>query len=91
MRDILVLFVHLVVAFALLTRPGGIRSVVAAATNALGAGFQGDPFDRAIAATAIALNLTLITADPAVRDARACADEYYPFRHIALLSGGGEV
>ena len=39
---------------------------IAVKTNELPAGFQGDPFDRAIAATAALLNLTLITTDPAI-------------------------
>lgn len=42
--------------------------------------FQGDPFDRTIVATASVLKLTLITADPAIRDADRCAVEYYPFK-----------
>lgn len=49
-------------------------------TNALPPGFQGDPFDRAIVATARCLDLTLITADTAIRDADVCRVEYYPFR-----------
>jgi len=53
---------------------------IAVKTNELPAGFQGDPFDRTIAATAALLNLTLITTDPAIRDAKVCAVEYYPFR-----------
>jgi PIN domain nuclease of toxin-antitoxin system len=53
---------------------------IAAQTNQLPAGFHGDPFDRTIVATAVVLNLTLVTADPAIRDAHACAVEYYPFR-----------
>ena len=40
----------------------------------------GRTFDRTIVATAAALNLTLLTADPAIRAARACAVEYYPFK-----------
>lgn len=53
---------------------------IAARTNDLPADFPGDPFDRTIVATAAIHELTLITADPAIRDARACAVEYYPFR-----------
>jgi PIN domain nuclease of toxin-antitoxin system len=53
---------------------------VALKTNELPASFQGDPFDRTIVATAAVLGLTLITADPAIRDARACRVEYYPFK-----------
>jgi PIN domain nuclease of toxin-antitoxin system len=53
---------------------------IAAKTNQFPEDFAGDPFDRAIVATAAMLNLTLITADPAIRDAKACSVEYYPFR-----------
>jgi PIN domain nuclease of toxin-antitoxin system len=53
-------------------------------TNELPEDFPGDPFDRAIVAMAAVLNLTLITADPAIRDARACAFEFYPFRRRPL-------
>ncbi len=53
---------------------------IAVATNDLPPEFPGDPFDRTIAATARVLNLTLITADPVLRDARFCRVEYYPFR-----------
>lgn len=53
---------------------------IADATNALGDVFHGDPFDRAIVATARVHNLTLITADRAIRDAGACPVEFYPFR-----------
>lgn len=53
---------------------------IAARTNELPDDFPGDPFDRTIVATAAVLNLTLITADPAIRDARACTVEYYPFK-----------
>lgn len=49
-------------------------------TNELPKDFPGDPFDRSIVATAAILNLTLITADPAIRDAEACAVEYYSFK-----------
>jgi hypothetical protein len=49
-------------------------------TNELPADFQGDPFDRTIAATAAILHLTLITTDSAIRDARVCEVKYYPFR-----------
>ena len=54
--------------------------VIAARTNDLPADFPGDPFDRTIIATAAVLNLTLVTTDPIIRDARACAVEYYPFK-----------
>ena len=57
-----------------------LTPAIAARTNALPEDFPGDPFDRAIVATAAILNLTLITADPAIRDARACSVEYYPFK-----------
>jgi PIN domain nuclease of toxin-antitoxin system len=57
-----------------------LTPAIAAATNDLPQDFPGDPFDRTIVATAVALNLTLITADVAIRDARVCAVEYYPFR-----------
>lgn len=57
-----------------------LTPVIAARTNELPEGFPGDPFDRTIVATAAVLNLTLITADPAIRDARTCAVEYYPFK-----------
>ncbi len=56
-----------------------LTPAIAARTNQLPASFPGDPFDRTIVATAAALNLTLVTADPAIRKARACAVEYYPF------------
>jgi PIN domain nuclease of toxin-antitoxin system len=57
-----------------------LTPAIAAGTNDLPEDFPGDPFDRTIVATATLLNLTLITADPAIRDARACAVEYYPFK-----------
>jgi PIN domain nuclease of toxin-antitoxin system len=57
-----------------------LTPAIAAGTNELPAGFPGDPFDRTIVATAAVLDLTLITADVAIRDARACAVEYYPFK-----------
>ena len=57
-----------------------LTPAIAIGTNRLPDRFQGDPFDRAIVATAAALDLTLITCDPAIRDARACAVEYYPFK-----------
>jgi PIN domain nuclease of toxin-antitoxin system len=57
-----------------------LTPAVAAHTNELSTDFPGDPFDRTIVATAAVLNLTLITPDPALRDARACAVEYYPFK-----------
>lgn len=57
-----------------------LTPAVAARTNELPASFPGDPFDRTIIATAAVNDLTLITTDPAIRDARACAVEYYPFK-----------
>ena len=57
---------------------------IAAATNDLPGGFPGDPFDRVIAATAKVLNLTLITCDAAIRDARFCKVEFYPFKPSRL-------
>ncbi|TMB48495.1 MAG: type II toxin-antitoxin system VapC family toxin [Deltaproteobacteria bacterium] len=53
---------------------------IAVKTNELGEDFPGDPFDRTIVATAAVLNLKLITADPAIRDAKKCAVEYYAFK-----------
>jgi len=57
-----------------------LTAAIAIRTNQLPDAFQGDPFDRTIVATAAALDLTVITSDPAIRDARACAVEYYPFK-----------
>ena len=57
-----------------------LTPAIAAGTNELPSGFPGDPFDRTIVATAALLDLTLITADPAIRDAPACVVEYYPFK-----------
>jgi PIN domain nuclease of toxin-antitoxin system len=57
-----------------------LTPAIAGTTNNLGAGFQGDPFDRTIVATAAALDLTLITSDEAIRDSHACRVEYYPFK-----------
>ena len=59
-----------------------LRPAIAVKTNELPADFPGDPFDRTIIATAAVLNLTLITTDPTIRDADACAVEYYPFRPV---------
>jgi PIN domain nuclease of toxin-antitoxin system len=53
---------------------------IACLTNELPKSFPGDPFDRAIVATARALGLTLVTPDPEMRDAGFCLVEYYPFR-----------
>ena len=57
-----------------------LTPAIAARTNSLPEDFPGDPFDRTIAATAAALNLTLITTDPAIRDARVCPVEYYAYK-----------
>lgn len=57
-----------------------LTPAIAARTNELPGDFPGDPFDRTIIATAAVLNLTLITTDPAIRDAGACTVEYYPFK-----------
>jgi PIN domain nuclease of toxin-antitoxin system len=57
-----------------------LTPAIAVRTNDLPPDFPGDPFDRTIVATAAVLNLTLITADAAIRDARACPVEYYPFK-----------
>jgi PIN domain nuclease of toxin-antitoxin system len=57
-----------------------LTPAIAVKTNELRADFPGDPFDRTLVATAAALNLKLITADPAIRDAKMCAVEYYPFK-----------
>jgi PIN domain nuclease of toxin-antitoxin system len=57
-----------------------LTPAIATKTNELAANFPGDPFDRTILATAVAHDLTIITADPAIRDADACPVEYYPFK-----------
>ncbi|HWF19663.1 MAG TPA: type II toxin-antitoxin system VapC family toxin [Verrucomicrobiae bacterium] len=57
-----------------------LTPAIASKTSALPEQFHGDPFDRTIVATAAVLKLTLITADPAIRDAKLCPVEYYPFR-----------
>ena len=46
-----------------------LTSAIATKTNQLPASFPGDPFDRTIVATAAVLDLKLVTADPAIRDA----------------------
>ncbi len=56
-----------------------LTPAIAAKTNDL-KDFHGDPFDRTIVATAATLNLTLITSDSAIRDAKQCAVEFYPFK-----------
>lgn len=57
-----------------------LTPAVAAATNDLPREFQGDPFDRTIAATAKVLKLTLITPDRRIRESGFCKVEYYPFK-----------
>jgi PIN domain nuclease of toxin-antitoxin system len=57
-----------------------LAPAIAASTNELPADFPGDPFDRTIIATAALLHLTLITTDPAIRDAGACDVECYQFK-----------
>ncbi len=57
-----------------------VTPAIAVKTNDLGRDFPGDPFDRVIVATAAVLSLTLVTADPAIRDAKMCEVEYYPFK-----------
>jgi PIN domain nuclease of toxin-antitoxin system len=57
-----------------------LTPAIAAATNDLPENFPGDPFDRVIAATAKVMNLTLVTCDSAIRDARFCKVEFYPFK-----------
>lgn len=57
-----------------------LTPAIAIKSNDLGSGFQGDPFDRTIVATAAVLDFALITADPVIRDSRACRVEYYPFK-----------
>jgi PIN domain nuclease of toxin-antitoxin system len=57
-----------------------LTPAIALKTNALPEAFHGDPFDRTIVATAAAVRATLITSDPGIRDAEACAVEYFPFR-----------
>lgn len=57
-----------------------LTPAIASKTNDLPHDFPGDPFDRTIMATASLRGLTIITTDPAIRDAGACAVEYYPFK-----------
>lgn len=64
-----------------------LTPAIAARTNALPSEFPGDPFDRTIIATAAVLDLTLITTDLAIRDAQACAVEYYPFKPVRRRKG----
>jgi PIN domain nuclease of toxin-antitoxin system len=57
---------------------------IATATNELPEHFPGDPFDRVIAAAAKVTDATLITCDVAIRDARFCKVEFYPFKPSRL-------
>jgi PIN domain nuclease of toxin-antitoxin system len=57
-----------------------LTPAIASRTNDLSRGFHGDPFDRTIVATAATLGLTLITTDSAIRDAKQCAVEFFPFK-----------
>ena len=58
-----------------------LSAAVALETNALPAAFNGDPFDRTVAATARVLGLVPITTDAQMRDhAGLVAVEYYPFK-----------
>jgi PIN domain nuclease of toxin-antitoxin system len=57
-----------------------LTPAIAAKTNDLAKEFHGDPFDRTIVATAATLNLTLITTDTAIRDAKQCDVEFYDFK-----------
>src|ERR1017187_4503594 len=59
---------------------------IASATNDLPENFPGDPFDRVIAATAKVTDLVLVTCDRAIRDARFCKEEYYPFKPSRRLT-----
>lgn len=64
-----------------------LTPAIAARTNQLSRSFQGDPFDRTIVATASILNLTLITTDSAIRDAKECAVEYYAYKPLRPHKG----
>jgi PIN domain nuclease of toxin-antitoxin system len=58
-----------------------LSAAVALETNALPALFNGDPFDRTVAATARVLGLVPITTDAQLRDhAGLVAVEFYPFK-----------
>ena len=61
-----------------------VTPAIAVGTNEVPKDFPGDPFDRTIVATAAVMNLTLITADHAIRESRACSVEYYPFKASRL-------
>ena len=58
-----------------------ISAAVALETNALPSEFNGDPFDRTVAATARVFQLVPITTDPQIRDQSGIDPvEYYPFK-----------
>jgi PIN domain nuclease of toxin-antitoxin system len=57
-----------------------LNATIAARTNDFPKNFPADPFDRTIVATAVSLDLTLITTDTAIRDAAKCGVEFYPFK-----------
>ena len=61
-----------------------LTPTIARLTNDLPDEFQGDPFDRTIAATGRALKLVLVTADRKIRDAKFCEVEFYPFKPSRL-------
>lgn len=61
-----------------------ITPEIAALTSRFPQGFPSDPFDRTIVSTASVMNLTLITPDKHIRDARFCSVEFYPFRPSRL-------
>ena len=65
-----------------------LTGAIAIAANDLG-DFHGDPFDRTIVATAAVMDLTLITSDPAIRDAGQCELAYYPFKPSRSHRGRG--
>ena len=58
-----------------------LSAAVALESNALPAAFNGDPFDRTVAASARVLGLVPITTDAQMRDhAGLVPVEYYPFK-----------
>jgi len=67
-------------------QPLELTADVAALTNEFPEEFQGDPFDRTIAATARLHRLTLITSDVKIRDAHFCEVEFFPFKPLRLES-----
>jgi hypothetical protein len=54
----------------------GLTPAIAVKANQLSDAFHGDPFDRTIVATAAILGLTIITTDPAIRDAKQCTASF---------------